>query len=141
MMPGDQHFDLDPHPRAIMLDDERHVWQITWVPLPHDQDWITVRSYDAFVAEITSNGLPDFITFDHDLGIESYIRATGDQASHAAFHASADREMTGYDAALWLIDYCTNHALPLPECQVHSMNPIGRANIWAVLQAARDRGL
>jgi hypothetical protein len=31
--------------------------------------WQIVRSYDEFVAWIERHGLPDFISFDHDLGL------------------------------------------------------------------------
>lgn len=31
--------------------------------------WEIVRSYDEFVAWIERHGLPDFISFDHDLGL------------------------------------------------------------------------
>lgn len=139
-MPGDQYFDLDPPSRAIFLDDERHVWQVTWIPMPQDQSWTTVRSYSAFVSEIETNGIPAFISFDHDLGAEAYIIASGGESAHRDYYRRPNREMTGYDCAIWLVQYCNDRALPLPECQVHSMNPVGASNIRAVLEAARSRG-
>jgi hypothetical protein len=32
------------------------------------QEWEVFSSYTEFVAWIETNGLPDFISFDHDLG-------------------------------------------------------------------------
>lgn len=125
----------------LFLDDERHPFQVTWVDMPPGP-WIVVRSYNAFVAQITSDGLPSFISFDHDLGIEAYIHATGTpKEQYAAYYADPNRrEMTGYDCARWLIGYCHERALPIPSYQIHSMNPIGRDNIRSVLDAARERG-
>jgi len=36
---------------------------------------------------------------------------------------------TGYDAAKWLIDYCENKEVKLPEIRVHSSNLEGKRNI------------
>jgi hypothetical protein len=36
---------------------------------------------------------------------------------------------TGYDAAQWLIDYCENKEVKLPEIRVHSSNLEGKRNI------------
>ena len=34
--------------------------------------WVVVRSHDEFVSYITHNGMPDLISFDHDLADEHY---------------------------------------------------------------------
>lgn len=44
-----------------------------------------------------------------------------------------DFDKTGYDCAKWLVDKCINERLRLPECFVHSMNPVGSQNIKNVL--------
>ena len=43
-----------------------------------------VYNYKEFVAYLQHYGLPDFISFDHDLG----------------------EELSGYDCAKYLLDYC-----------------------------------
>ena len=34
---------------------------------PPDVDWFIVRNYNQFIDWIDKNGLPDIISFDHDL--------------------------------------------------------------------------
>ena len=66
-----------------------------------------IRTYDEFVLHISLFGLPDFISFDHDLG----------------------NDKDGYDCAKWLVEYCMNNDCDIPNYIVHSMNPIGKENI------------
>ena len=74
-------------------------------PTPADFD--RVYDYEGFTEYILQKGLPDFISFDHDLG----------------------EGKSGYDCAKFLIDYCLENSLPLPRYAVHSQNPVGRKNI------------
>jgi hypothetical protein len=82
--------------------------------------WVVVRTYSDFCKTITEQGLPGFISYDHDLADEHYVQSV----DYTKF-----KEKTGYDCALWLINYCQRTKKPLPNWQVHSMNPVGRANI------------
>ena len=70
-----------------------------------------VYDYEEFTEFISRNGLPDFISFDHDLGLGK----------------------TGYDCAKWLVEFCLDKNLILPEFQVHSQNPVGKEYIEALL--------
>ena len=70
-----------------------------------------VYNYVDFVKYITQNGLPDFISFDHDLG----------------------EDESGYDCAKYLVEYSIEHNLPLPKFSVHSQNPVGKENIERLL--------
>jgi hypothetical protein len=102
----------------------------------YNQDWDVVRSYDEFVDYIKTNGVPDEISFDHDLADEHYdpdMYVSSDQYSkkHETF-----KEKTGYDCAKWLAEYCISNGIPLSECYVHSMNPVGRDNIWGIINSA-----
>ena len=63
--------------KRLYLDDLR--------PIPEGFDG--VRSFEEFVGYVTANGLPDYISFDHDLG----------------------EEKSGYDCAKWLVEYCLDH--------------------------------
>lgn len=87
--------------KKLYLDDLR--------PIP--EDFIGLRTYTEFIHHITEKGLPDFISFDHDLGLEE----------------------SGYDCALWLVDYCLDNKLALPDFYVHSQNPVGKQNIISLL--------
>lgn len=78
-------------------------------PAIYDNEWIVVRNYLAFVSWITKNGLPELISFDHDLG-------------------ESDAP-TGMDCAKWLVNYCLDNNCKLPRWAVHSANPAGYDNI------------
>lgn len=96
-----------------------------------DSTWIVVRNYDQFVAFIEKHGVPDVISFDHDLGAEHYPKCTADLEKEIDY--SKYTEKTGYDCAKWLV---ANYSLP-ESCVVHSMNPVGSKNIKFVLENAR----
>ena len=86
----------------IYLDDIRHP--------PSNRDWHIVRSYDQAIAWVEKHGMPDYISFDHDLG----------------------EEKTGYDFAKWLIDQDEQGIAkfgPGFDYAVHSANPVGAKNI------------
>lgn len=70
-----------------------------------------VHNYEEFVRYISEKGLPDFISFDHDLG----------------------EGKSGYDCAKFLVKYCMNNQSKLPEFTVHSQNPVGKENIERLL--------
>lgn len=101
--------------KYLFLDDERmphdvgNYTDVRLRPMYRLNGWAIVRSYDQFVDWITKNGLPDVISFDHDLSDERF------------------KEKTGYDCAKWLVEYCNGELLP--ECYCHSMNPVGKQNI------------
>lgn len=89
--------------------------------------WVIVIDYNHFVETITERGLPKIVSFDHDLADCHYM---GD--------FSDPNEKTGMDCAKWLIDYCIDNNLSLPEYYVHSMNPVGRQNIKSILDGYKQ---
>ena len=105
--------------KKLYLDDVR---------VPQTEGWDIVRSYDDFVNWIEENGLPEVISFDHDLADVDYDPKT--QRETFKYH-----ETTGYDAAKWLCEYCWTNGLPIPNWNVHSANPVGRDNIISILTA------
>ena len=112
----------------LFLDDIRDPKNVTqswhngmWIEFPSHYAWDVVRSYKDFVAYIEQNGLPTRIAFDHDLSYE-------DQNKTENF-----KEKTGMDCAKWLVDYCIDKELALPEFYVHSFNVVGRMNIANLL--------
>ena len=90
------------------------------------EKWVIVRDYDDFVKVITEKGLPDLISFDHDLADIHYNPETWTESF-------VYKEKTGKDCAQWLVDYCLDNELPLPQYIVHSMNPVGKKNILSLL--------
>lgn len=86
-----------------------------------DLDWDIVRNYDQFVSTIERRGLPDLVSFDHDLADEHYA-PTG--ISYDDF-----KERTGYHCMQWMIEHILENKLPCPQVLVHSLNPVGGENI------------
>jgi hypothetical protein len=129
----------------LFLDDIRHPYSclkyVRDVPLEiySKHDWMIVRNYDEFVEAITFHGLPTLISFDHDLGEAHYAIDFQDWNDYSSNDLGVVE--TGLDAAKWLINYCMDHKLALPECYVHSMNPVGRENIRKLLENFKSRNL
>lgn len=99
--------------------------------------WFGVRSYKEFVEFIEKNGLPEFISFDHDLADEHYDDYFDNYLkpeSEVKLKYDEYKEKTGYDCAKWLIEYCEKNNLELPVYQIHSFNGVGRFNIEQLLE-------
>lgn len=105
--------------------------------------WHIVRSYKEFVDWISENGIPDIISFDHDLADEhtqAYLSKIGENLATVAYSYDSYREKTGYDCAKWLCNYCLDNDLKLPEViTVHSANYPGAANIITYLSNYRRK--
>lgn len=113
-------------PYKLYLDDLREPRQT--FPTTSNSEWAVVKSFAEFVAKITKDGLPFIVSFDHDLGTEHYKDAMSSKLDYGTY-----TEKTGYHCAKWLIDYCMDHKQPLPKWNVHSANPVGKANITSIL--------
>ena len=100
--------------KKLFLDDIRTVNMIYDESVQGEFD--VVRSFDEFVAYIKTNGLPDFISFDNDLGLND----TGEVAPD------------GYASAKWLV-YESGLDLRNLQFKVHSANPIAAEQIKGLL--------
>lgn len=86
------------------------------------EDWAVVKNFHEFVFFIQMNGIPDVISFDHDLADEHY---TPESISYDVF-----KEKTGYHCMKWLINCILNNKIEkLPEVYIHSQNPVGAENL------------
>lgn len=102
--------------KIIFLDDERVPSDVTWVKYP-EAEFVIVRTLGQFMEAIDHaflNGERFGVSFDHD------IQQFG-----------PDGEITGKTCAIHL---CNTHydeymEEDFPEYWVHSMNPVGAANI------------
>jgi len=47
------------------------------------------------------------------------------------------KEKTGLECAKFLVEYCVNENIKLPEYLVHSANPPGKKNIESFLENAK----
>ena len=87
---------------------------------------------------IENNGLPHFISFDHDLADTHYTPEplwTDYNASKEWQEKQVHQEKTGYECAKWLVDYCISNNLKCPEYYCHSMNPVGKDKIVGLLRS------
>ena len=103
--------------------------------IPGYKPWDVVRNYNEFTEYILRMGIPDLISFDHDLGEEhmnDYFSQLLEKGFQQPDYASY-KEKTGLDCAGWLIDYCQEHKTSLKKCSVHSANPVGAANIQSMI--------
>ena len=80
------------------------------------KDFIVVRNYMDFVKYIKQNGLPEFISFDNDLGLDENEEVAPD----------------GYAAAKWLV-YESGFDLRELQFKVHSANPVAAEQIRGLL--------
>lgn len=90
----------------LFLDDERY---------PVNDSMVIARSFDEAVELVMRNGMPVFISFDHDLGPDM---------------------KTGFDFVKWMVEAIQDGRIDLPDYfgySVHSQNPIGKKNIIGLL--------
>ncbi len=107
-----------------------------------ENNWNIVRNYTQFCRWIEENGIPDFISFDHDLADDHYNDLFSDENwkkndSDIILKYDEYKEKTGYECAKWLVDYCLENGTKLPDYQVHSANPVGKKNIESYLLNAK----
>lgn len=74
-----------------------------------------VKNFDEFKEYIDTYGLPRVICFDHDLG------------------ETGETERNGLTCAKYLIEYCMEHNLDIPEYACQTSNPVGKENISSLL--------
>jgi hypothetical protein len=93
-----------------------------------DVEWTIVRGYDEFVKMIETNGIPEAISFDHDLGVEHYSHQYDEENTPVPYDQYIEK--TGYHCAKWLIEYCIDNKKEIPQkIYIHSWNKTGSQNI------------
>ena len=83
-------------------------------------DWVIVRNYKEFVETVDKLGIPDLVSYDHDLADVHYDPSTWTESF------KYDEE-TGLDCCKYLISKLDGS--PHPKYLVHSWNPVGADNI------------
>ncbi|MCZ8286534.1 MAG: hypothetical protein O9353_13875 [Bacteroidia bacterium] len=98
----------------LFLDDIRTVAMV--YPQTAESDFVIVRDHAAFKETILKHGLPSFISFDNDLGLDENLELAPD----------------GYACAKWLV---YESGLDLRELgfYVHSANPVAKVQIESLL--------
>lgn len=125
----------------LFLDDERIPNDVKWIDLP-SVNWVIVRNYKAFVETIQQLGVPHMVSFDHDLADEHYkeYSVAHDKQqilTYGTIRYDNFTEKTGYDCAKWLAQYCVDNNIAIPIYYLHTLNEIGRQNIFSILESAR----
>lgn len=106
-----------------------------------EDNWVIVRNFFEFCNHIQKFGLPDFISFDHDLADDHYNDLFSDENwfkddGDVVLKYDSYKEKTGYECAKWLVDWCLENSEKLPDYIVHSANPVGKKNIESYLNNA-----
>lgn len=121
----------------IFIDDIRQpydVFRTTILPIyESDSKWVIVRSYEDFVNVLKDKGIPDIVSFDHDLSYDAYLP----ENQEGDIDYDNLEEKTGYDAAKYLVEVCMDKGVDLPMYYVHSANPVGSENIKNYLENAK----
>lgn len=94
---------------------------------PEAIDFVIVRSFEEAKDFVLNFGLPDFISFDHDLGMITVCKSITTKNYEAK---------TGYDFAKWLVESDLDGIINIPNTftfNVHSANPVGAKNIKSLL--------
>ena len=127
----------------LWLDDIRNPFLNLEGKVPKDENgedykinW--VLNYEEFVKWIEMFGLPNAISFDHDLADEHYTpeyfwNNYQESKKYQEWKSNHYQEKTGMDCAKWLVDYCIDNKEKLPKIFVHSANPVGADNIKYLL--------
>jgi len=122
----------------LWLDDMRNPFKDNWIT-DYAPDFINeyvvwVKNYTEFTKWIKTNGLPDMIAFDHDLG-EDESRSRVESGMSKRKSRSIKRETkSGMECTKWCVDYCMTHKLNFPLYVVQSANPVGKMNITSYIE-------
>jgi hypothetical protein len=113
----------------LWLDDQRNPFldKESKVPLC-DCTIVWARNYNEFVEWVLVNGLPRWVSFDHDLAPEHYTPEffwDKYELSEAYQKEQTYKEGTGRDCAEYMVYYCRQMMLKFPTYFVHSANPVG----------------
>ncbi len=121
----------------IFIDDERmpsdsanymsdHIKYRKW-------DWTIIRSFDQLVEFIEKEGIDniEYVSYDHDLA-DTHYNYTKEWGNEEFYDTM--KEKTGYECAKLIVDKCMDKNVPHPPFDVHSMNTVGRLNIFKYIQ-------
>lgn len=128
--------------KRLFLDDERipldcatglasSMWMRGVNVEQYREEWDVVRSYGQFTAWIEKNGLPNVISFDHDLADVPELK---EELPYFEWADENGREYTGMDCARWLINYCMDNNKKIPTCLFHTQNTVGYDNMKTIIK-------
>jgi len=104
------------------------------------RDYMLARSFDQAVALVERFGVPDHISFDHDLGWDELKPEANGLIIMSEEQGKAAK--SGHDFVKWMIDQDLDGKIKIPETfswYVHSANPVGALNIDGLLRIYMKR--
>ena len=127
----------------LWLDDLRNPFEGKWIEefapeYLNSGSIIWVLNYEEFIEWIRKSGLPQKICFDHDLGEDVAIKLVSKGVNKKKAREVKKLAKSGYDCAKWLVDYCIDHDLQIPDWDIQSANPVGKENINGLLINAKN---
>lgn len=132
----------NPRMKRLFLDDNREPIECSFYMTDrvgeeaseiYLERWAVVKSYPEFVSYITEMGLPDVVSFDHDLVPGHHKNWVNGEINYNSEVFLDDKNKTGFHCAQWMISYCSEHGKKLPQYMVHSMSFDGWRNIEDLL--------
>jgi hypothetical protein len=98
---------------GIFLDDWRFLNDAKHMTYPTGIKWMVIRTFSDFGSLVLElEQLPQYVSFDYDL--------------------NSDKD--GIDCLKWLVEYCREKQLPLPECFIHSQHDTGKEEMEILLK-------
>lgn len=88
-------------------------------------DWLVVRNYDSFVKVIKDLGLPNAVSFGHDLHFEHVKYYAEHTIRNGYIEYESFKHKTCKHCADFLVSYVRENNLQLPKCFIHSANEHG----------------
>lgn len=120
----------------LWLDDQRNPFlneegKVPKVAIERRYEIVWVLNYSQFTKYINENGIPDMVSFDHDLVEEHYTPEYfwdnfEESVKFQNWRYKTYKEKTGLDCARWLVERCKFTDRDLPIVNVHSANPVGK---------------
>ena len=110
-----------------------------------DYNIIWVRKYEEFIDAIERFGIPEVISFDHDLEKEHYTpeKYWDDYELSKLYQDINETGKSGYNCMQWLIKWVfENEVGKLPTVLVHSANPVGAnriSDLWEKFEELREK--
>lgn len=90
----------------------------------YNAKFVWVKNLYQFIDYIEKNGIPQFVSFDHDLNNRGGGEGLSDEQKLSN---------NGVNCAKWLVNYCKQMGQPLPKFYVHSANSKQGPEITKVL--------
>jgi hypothetical protein len=97
-------------------------------------EWEIVRNYNDFCEFIDKFGIPEIVSFDHDLTMEFMQHYYDVTSKTGVVEYDKLESKCGLDCIKYLCDYCERFQLKFPRYFIHSANRWGTINMRAYIK-------